>query len=373
MNMINIPQCNPKSNYLSYKAEVDAAVSSVLSSGRYILGENVELFEKEFADYLGVGHAVSVASGTDAVELSLRALGIGRGDYVVTVSHTAVATVAAIERAGALPLFVDIDPVTFNMDPNSLEALFDKTNDKKIKAVIPVHLYGCPADIPVIARIAAKRNVKIIEDCAQAHGAMIGNSKVGTYGQTGAFSFYPTKNMGAVGDGGMIVAKDPEIAHSLRLLRQYGWEQRYVSSISGVNSRLDEMQAAILRVKLRHLDEDNDKRRRIAGIYDEKLYKTSVIIPGVPRGMTHVYHQYVIRHQRRDQFMQHLAGEDIGTLIHYPVPVHLQPAYSGVPRIVSLEHTEKVVQEIASLPMYPELSEDDVRTVVDTIRRIPST
>lgn len=281
-----IPCANPKVQYLAYRGEIDAAVGRVLESGWYILGEEVKAFEEEFATYIGVSCGIGVGSGTEAIHLALVSCGIGPGDEVITVSHTAVATVAAIELAGATPVLVDIEPDFFTLNPNKLEeAITPRT-----KAVLPVHLYGQPADLDPILEIARKHHLRVIEDCAQAHGAMYKDKRAGSYGDMACYSFYPTKNLGALGDGGIIVTNDTELAKKARLLREYGWAQRYVSHLAGWNTRLDEIQAAILRVKLKHLDEDNSKRARLAEIYNRKLSTTNLILPKRRENSTHAYH-----------------------------------------------------------------------------------
>ena len=367
---MKIPQTDPGAGYLARKAEIDAAVARVLGSGWYILGEEVAAFEAEFAGYMGVTHAVGVASGTDAVMLALKACGVGAGDEVITVSHTAVATVVGIELTGATPVFVDVAPDTYLMDVGQLEgALTERT-----KAVMPVHLYGLPCDMGGVLAFAGKYGLRVVEDCAQAHGATILDGqecpsylvrgKVGAFGDVGAFSFYPTKNLGAFGDGGCVVTGDGEIAERVRWLRQYGWKERYVSDVSGVNSRLDELQAAILRVRLPHLTDDNAARRRIATIYDEALAE---LRPVVPEGRGHVYHQYVIRVPGRDAVRASLAEAGIGTAIHYPVPVHQQPAYRHLAPSGGLPVTEALCADILSLPMYPQLTDTDAHTVSDSV------
>ncbi len=363
-----IPQTDPRANYLAHKAEIDAAIAQVLMAGRYILGEPVAAFEREFAAYLAVGHAIGVASGTDALHLALRACGIGPGSYVFTVSHTAVATVAAIELAGATPVLVDIDPATFTMDPQRLEDALQRVTaggeGARRGAVIPVHLYGHPADMVAILEIARRYDLWVIEDCAQAHGAAIAGRKTGAFGDMAAFSFYPTKNLGALGDGGAVVTNDAELAERARLLREYGWRERYVSALPGLNSRLDTLQAAILRVKLRHLDAENERRRAAARLYTELLQESDLRLPIERPGMRHVYHQYVVRSSRRAAFQARLHERGIGTLIHYPVPVHRQPAYAGrLPCAGDLSQTEAAAAEILSLPMFAELSDDQVRAV----------
>jgi dTDP-4-amino-4,6-dideoxygalactose transaminase len=368
-----IPQVSPKAAYLAQQAEIDAALARATRSGWYILGPEVESFEREFATYLGVNHTVGVANGTDAIELALRACEVERGDLVFTVSHTAVATVSAIEHIGAIPILVDIDPRTFTMDPACLEAALREVgrnsalNASRRRAVVPVHLYGQPADLPAILEIARRAGLQVVEDCAQAHGASLHGRKLGTWGDIAAFSFYPTKNLGALGDGGAIACNDEKLNRRLRALRQYGWEERYISSISGWNSRLDELQAAVLRVKLHALDQNNALRNRWARMYDE-LLGGAVQRPAVTEGAYHAYHQYVVRSAERDALKEHLALHDIGTGVHYPVPVHLQPAYRGkLPMVGSLAHTEQAAREILSLPMYPELSADEVSFVAQSV------
>ena len=349
-----IPQADPRANYLAHKDEIDRAIATVLDRGRYILGPEVEAFEREFAAYLGVAHVIGVGNGTDALRLALEGAGVRAGDTVVTVSHTAVATVAAIELAGAIPFLVDIDPSTFTMNCDRLE---DVLRTRRVSAIVPVHLYGHPADMPAIVELARRYATTVIEDCAQSHGAPIGNRRTGSFGAAAAFSFYPTKNLGALGDGGAIATNDRGIAERGRLLREYGWKARYVSEVPGMNTRLDELQAAILRVKLRYLDTENARRREIAAAYSAGLR-----LPIENAG--HVYHQYVIRSRDRDALRARLAANGIATLVHYPVPVHLQPAY------VRLEHgalpaTELAAGEVLSLPMYPELEDVDVARVIE--------
>ena len=367
-----IPQANPLAGYLAQKAEIDSAVSRVLAGGRYILGREVEQFEHEFAAFLGVLGAVGVASGTDAVELSLRALGIGAGDAVITVSHTAVATVAAIERAGATPVLVDIDPQTCNMDPARLEEALNgvvATSGLRAEAILPVHLYGHPAAITDLVDIARRHHLFLIEDCAQAHGAKLDGRRTGTFGDLAAFSFYPTKNLGAFGDGGLIAADDGKLLSRLRALREYGWRERYVSAEPGINSRLDEILAAMLRVRLLQLESGNVHRGEIAARYAEGLKSTPLMLPTVARGVTHVWHQYVVQCDCRDDLRKSLERAGIGTAVHYPVPVHLQPAYRD--RVVcsgELTQTEHAAERILSLPMYPQLADEQVDRVIDAIR-----
>lgn len=363
-----IPQCNPKAGYLSYKSEIDAAIARVLNSGRYILGEEVEAFEKEFSAWLGIRHAIGVANGTDAIELALRASGIGVGDKVATVSHTAVATVAAIRRCGALPVFVDIEPDYYTMSPASLESALGLVPD--IKAVVIVHLYGQMAYMPAILETAKRYELIVIEDCAQAHGASLYERKAGTWGDVAAFSFYPTKNLGALGDGGMVVTNDDTMAERLRAMRQYGWDADRESRIEGVNSRLDEIQAAILRVKLAHIGEANAAREHIAQVYLQGLAELErVRLPMLRDGARHVWHQFVMRCKERDHLMTCLRKAGVACAIHYPKAAHMMPAYAGCSFTpISLEETEKAVGEIISLPMFPELTDKQVERVIAAYR-----
>lgn len=361
---IHILPSNPKANYLAHKDEIDAAIAGVLDSGRYILGQQVTAFENEFAAYIGVRFGIGVGSGTEAIHLALLACGIGAGDEVITVSHTAVATVAAIELCGATPVVVDIDPNTYTIDTNQIESAITQ----RTKAVIPVHLYGHPADIESTMGVAHRYELRVIEDCAQSHGAVYKGRKTGAWGDIAAFSFYPTKNLGAIGDGGAVATDDPELAEQVRLLREYGWRQRYISDFPGLNSRLDELQAAILRVKLCYLDEENRRRQALAKLYDEVLSATSLKLPTCVPEASHVYHQYVVRSEYRDSLREFLRERGVGTLIHYPVPIHRQAAYQGRLRCAdSMVNTEKVAKEILSLPMYPQLTSEQVRQVAEAI------
>lgn len=395
-----IPLVDLTAAYRRLQPEIDAAVARVLAGGWYILGPEVAAFEAEFAAYLGARHAVGVASGTDALLLALRACGVGPGDEVITVSHTAVATVAAIELCGAAPVLVDIDPATYTLDPAGLATAITS----RTRAVVPVHLYGRPADMEAISTVARAHGLLVIEDCAQAHGATTGGRKVGTLGDAAAFSFYPTKNLGALGDGGAVVTNRPEVAEQVRLLRQYGWRERYISDMPGLNSRLDELQAAILRVRLRHLDEENAARRRLAKLYDAALIGTlpdrrppttaeetaadnrPPTFVGQATDTGHVYHLYVIEvsgqrsavggraigvaSSARDALRERLAARGIGTGVHYPVPVHLQPAYAHLglgPG--SLWHTEAAARSVLSLPLYPDMPEATVTRVAEAVKK----
>lgn len=355
---------NPLAQYLAHKPAIDAAILRVLSGGLYVLGEEVASFESEFAEYCGAKTAIGVNSGTDALILALRALEIGHGDEVITVSMTAVATVAAVVATGARPVLVDIDPSTFTIDPAAVE----KAIGSKTRAIIPVHLYGLPADMIAIMSIAARHGLKVIEDCAQATGARFGGRLVGSIGDVGCFSFYPTKNLGAVGDGGMIVTSDPQLADRLQQLRQYGWDDKRNSRIDGVNSRLDAIQAAILRVKLPHLDAENRRRMRIAEFYNNALAISGLVLPLQPAGREHVYHLYAVRSQRRSEVLERLRSSGVAASIHYPVPAHLQTAYRGRGfDTMPLPHSEKVASEVLSLPMYPELTQQELDSVASAL------
>jgi dTDP-4-amino-4,6-dideoxygalactose transaminase len=361
-----IPWASPLAQYRAHQAPIQSAIDRVLNSGTYILGAEVEAFESAFAEYCGGGHAVGVASGTDALILGLRALGIGPGDEVITVSHTAVATVAAVLAVGATPVLVDVDEVHLTLDP----AVLDRAATPRSKAVIAVHLYGQAADLDPILSFARQRRLALIEDCAQASGGRYQGRRVGSIGDIGCFSFYPTKNLGAIGDGGIVLAREPKIAERVRRLRQYGWEDGRQTREPGLNSRLDPLQAAILRAKLPHLDEDNARRAAIARHYERGLRGLPIAIPKERAGAQHVYHLYVIASTQRDALMTYLAEQKIGCAIHYPLPVHRQTGYAERVRVSSggLPVTERVCQHIMSLPLYPELTDADADSVIATIR-----
>lgn len=353
-------------HYQAVKGEIDAAIQRVLDRGWFILGPEVEAFEAEFAAYCGARYAVGVGSGTEALHLALLACGVGPGDEVVTVAHTAVPTVSAVTLTGATPVLAEIDPRTFTMDPAKLEAHITA----RTKVVLPVHLYGHPADMDAIVATARRHQLMVLEDVAQAAGAEYRGRKVGTLGDVAAFSFYPTKNLGAFGDGGAVITQDPTIADKVRKLRNYGQTRRYYHQSKGLSSRLDEMQAAILRAKLPHLDIWNNIRRKLAGLYKEYLGGLEgVALPEEAEWAKHVYHLYVIRSPQRDRLQQFLAERGVGTLIHYPIPVHLQEAYAdlSLPR-GSLPITETCVAQILSLPMYPELTREQVALVAERVK-----
>jgi hypothetical protein len=362
-----IPQANPGAGYRALKPEIDAAVARVLESGWYILGAEGRAFEAEFAAWLGTTATVGCANGTDALALAMRSLDIGAGSSVVTVSHTAVATVAAIEMTGATPLLLDIDPACYTLDPHELAEVLQHPPPglPPIRAVIAVHLYGQAAELDSIAATCRQHGVALIEDCAQAHGATWRGRKLGTIGDLGTFSFYPTKNLGALGDGGAVVTRDADRAIRLAALRQYGWRSHYISDEVGVNSRLDEVQAAILRVKLPHLDAQNTRRQAIAAAYDTALAGSSLRAPVRRADAGHVFHLYVVRASQRDGTQARLRALGVATGIHYPSPVHLQPAYRG--RVMlgpfGCRQTEAASREVLSLPLYPELTDAQVEQV----------
>jgi dTDP-4-amino-4,6-dideoxygalactose transaminase len=369
-----IPQANPGAGYQALKPEIDAAVARALSSGWYILGNEVRAFEAEFAAWLGAAAVIGCGNGTDAIALALRGLGIGAGHTVVTVSHTAVATVAAIEMAGATPLLVDIDPAHYTMDPDALRRVLEQPPPglPPIGAVVAVHLYGQPADLDRIVPLCRAHRVALIEDCAQAHGARLHGRRVGTFGDAATFSFYPTKNLGALGDGGAVAVADADRAARIAALRQYGWHRHSISDEAGVNSRLDEVQAAILCVKLRHLDSQNARRRAIASAYTAALAGGKLATPQIRADAEPVFHLYVTRTRQRDAIQALLREKGIGTGIHYPVPVHLQPAYQG--RVAlgpeGCPETEAAAREILSLPLYPDLKDEEVATVCEALRSL---
>ena len=353
---------DPKASYLAMQAEVDAAVSRVLHSGTYIMGPELAAFEKEFATWLGTTGVVCVANGTDAIELALMAAGVGEGDEVFTVANTVTATVSAIAATGARAVFVEIEPATMLMDVAALEAHLVAHGRGRAKAIVPVHLYGQAVDMPRLLALAARFDLIVIEDCAQAHGSLVGGRKAGTWAPLATFSFYPTKNLGALGDAGAIVGNDAVLLEKVRVLRQYGWKQRYVSDVHGRNSRLDEMQAAILRVRLTRLDAENARREEIAQQYLRGLQDAAVTLPVIAPGRTHTWHQFVVRTPQRDALRAHLEKQEILCGVLYPVPVHRQPAYADA--ALSLPETEKVCAEVLSLPLHPGLSDEDVARVI---------
>jgi dTDP-4-amino-4,6-dideoxygalactose transaminase len=347
------------------RPQLEAEVGRVFDRSRFILGEAGAEIERELAKYCGVAHGVGVASGTDALWLALEALGVGPGDEVVTVSNTCAPTIAAVLQAGATPVLVDVDPRTMTMDPARAEAALTP----RTKCLVPVHLYGQCADLGALRELAKRRELALIEDCAQAHGAEYGGRRAGSMGHAGCFSFYPTKNLWALGDGGMVVTDDPAVAQRLRLLRNYGYGEPNRSVLRGYNSRLDEVQAAVLLAGLPRLDGWNDRRRSIAARYTAAL-EGGPIVPPVPAdGACHVYHLYVVRSQERERAREVLRQCGIETMIHYPVPVHWQEGYAGLVRIGpgGLAVTERLASEIFSLPLYPELTDHEVDRVIEAV------
>jgi dTDP-4-amino-4,6-dideoxygalactose transaminase len=345
--------------------QIRDAIDRVLRSGWFILGAESEAFEKEFAGYVGAEYAIAVDSGSDALYLALMALDIGEGDEVITVSHTFISTVDAVVRNRARPVFVDIDAETYCMDVSQIESrISDRT-----KAILPVHLYGHPAQMDEITDIAGKYGLAVVEDASQAHGAKYKNRKVGGLTTAGCFSFYPSKNLGAYGDGGIVVTNSGQLAEKLRLIRNYGQAKKYHHELVGVNSRLDEIQAAILRVKLGHLDAWNRRRRELASLYNELLADSPVIGPVEKEYAKHVYHQYVIRSRRRDSLQRHLQENQIHTLIHYPIGVHRQKAYENLAGDASLPVTDEICRQILSLPAHPTLNEEQVCKVAEEVQK----
>ncbi|BCH27573.1 DegT/DnrJ/EryC1/StrS family aminotransferase [Mesorhizobium sp. L-8-3] len=362
-----IPFLDLKAQYAGIKEELDKAVLGVLASTQYVLGEEVAAFEREFADYCGAKHAIAVNTGTSALHLALLAAGIGPGDEVVTVPFTFVATVSAICYAGARPVFVDVDPITLTMDPAKLEAAVTP----RTKAILPVHLYGQMADMDAIMAIAERHGVPVIEDACQAHGAVYFGQRAGGIGLSGCFSFYPGKNLGACGEGGIAVTNDDEQMKTIRMLRDWGQEQRYHHALKGFNYRMDGIQGAVLRVKLRHLENWTEARRRHARHYSDLLSgATRIRTPVEADGRRHVYHVYAIRTHDRDGLQKALAAEGIHTGLHYPIPVHLQEAH------LDLGHkpgdfpiSEAAAREVLSLPIYPEMTARQVEQVVAAVEQ----
>jgi dTDP-4-amino-4,6-dideoxygalactose transaminase len=353
-----------KREYAEIGAEVNDAIERVLKSGYLVLGKEVRGFEEEFSRYLGAGYGIGLNSGTDALYLAVMALGIKGGDEVITVAHTFTADADAVVRNGATPVFVDIDPETYCINVTKIEEKISR----RTRAILPVHLYGHPADMEPIMALAKKHKLYVIEDACQAHGAEYKGRKVGNIGDIGCFSFYPTKNLGAYGDAGMVVTNNEKLADKIRMLRNYGQSDRYHHEFMGINSRLDELQAAILRVKLKYLDNWNEKRRSLARLYNQLLQNTDVVLPVEKDYAKHVYYLYVIRHKKRDKLQKHLADQSIETLIHYPVPIHKQKSYAAMGYAADLPVTEQICNEIVSLPMHPWLTESDITQVTSLIK-----
>lgn len=362
--MLNVPFVDLQAQYATIRDEIQVAINEVLDVSWFILGRHVESFEKKFAEYCGGREAVGVGSGTEALHLALQACEVGPGDEVITVANTFIATALAIDYMGAMPVFVDIDPVTYNIDVAQIESRITP----RTKAILPVHLFGQPADLEPIQALAERHGLYVIEDACQAHGAEYKGQRVGAIGDIGCFSFYPAKNLGAYGDGGLVLTRKSELAERVRLLRNYGQTRKYFHRIRGYNSRLDELQAAVLETKLPHLDDWNDARRHVAARYDAGVNAPHVTLPGVCKDVRHVYHLYVIRTPYRDELREWLSARGIRTQIHYPVPIHHQEACRdlGLPA-GTLSVTEQACDEILSLPMYPELTDAQIDWVIESV------
>ena len=355
---------NPSEQFKSYQSEIEQAVLSVMRSNSYILGEQVNLLEKEFAEFIGTSSAIGVANGTDAIEISLKALNIGHGDEVITVSHTAVATVAAIEATGAKAVLVDIEKQFYTLNPVYLQQALSKNT----KAVVVVHLYGNAADLESVQAFCRSNKLYLIEDTSQAHGAKYKGKRLGSIGDIGCFSCYPTKNLGAIGDAGLVTTNDPDLANKIRMIREYGWKER-VSILPGRNSRLDEIQASILRIKLKHLDSDNQKRRKIASFYKDHLSHLPILLPNTRPNVEPVFHLFVIEVERQKMLLDFLKKEGIQAGVHYSLPVHLHPAYlSKIAKLKDMSVTEMITKKIISLPIYPELSNHNALSIVNSMK-----
>lgn len=365
---MKVPLVELVRQYKEISGDIDAGIKAVLEKGVFILGENVVKFEEEMADYCGTKYAVGVANGTDALELSLKALEIGDGDEVITTPFTFIATTEAVCVNGARPVLVDIEADTYNIDPS----LIEKKITKRTKAVIPVHLFGHPCDIDSVMAIAKRRNLKVIEDCAQAIGAEFDSRRVGGFGDIGCFSFFPSKNLGCYGDGGMVVTDDKAIADKIRMLRVHGQSDKYRHELEGRNSRLDELQAAILRVKIKHLDRWNDSRRRNAQTYNSLFQSLNLNsrlgMPVERRHCKHVYNIYNIRTKDRDGLKDYLASKQVATAVYYPIPLHLQKVYESLGyKKGDFPNSERASLEVLALPIFPELKEEEIKFVVSSI------
>ena len=361
---MSVPFLDLRRQVSAQRAELDAAIDRVLGSGRFVLTEEVERFEAVFAAWCGVGHAVGVASGTDAITIALLAVGVGPGDEVVTAPNTCVPTIVGIERAGAIPVLADVDPVTYTLDPEKVEAALSPRS----RAILPVHLYGQTADLGALRELADARGLVLVEDCAQAHGATWQGRRAGSVGQAGAFSFYPTKNLGALGDGGAVTTDDPDVAARARLLRNYGERERFEHVLRGLNSRLDALQAAILAARLPSLDAAVERRRRLAAVYDDALAGTALVTPQVTDGREHAYHLYVVRSENRDGLRSRLEERGIGTAVHYPTPVHRQPAYRDLDRPGGFPVAEALCEQIVSLPLSETHTDAEIAEAAAAVR-----
>jgi len=362
---MTIPFANPSAQFYSYQEEIEHAILKVIRGDRYILGAEVIAIENEFSSYIGTSSAIGVANGTDAIELALRSLDIKHGDEVITVSHTAVATVAAIELVGATPILVDIKDDFYTLDSSQLEEVYTANT----KAVIAVHIYGQSADLDSISTFCDDHKIALIEDVSQAHGATWKGKRLGSIGDIGCFSCFPTKNLGAIGDAGLIATNDHDLAIKIKMLREYGWDANRISRLHGRNSRLDEVQAAILRVKLKYLDKDNSKRVSIANYYREHLSDLPILLPEIDQRSESVYHLFVIQVEKRNALLNYLKSNQVQAGIHYSVPVHQLPVYENrVQTADNMKVTERVVNNIISLPIFPELKVKDAEIVVTNIK-----
>lgn len=361
---MKVPFLDIGAQYRELKDELDAAYLRVMESGWFIMGQELEAFEAEFAEYCGVKHCIGVGNGLDALHLILCGMGIGPGDEVIVPAHTFIATWLAVSHAGATPVPVDIDERTYNIDPNLIESAISE----RTKAIMPVHLYGQPADMDLIKAVAQKYGLKVIEDAAQAHGARYKGIRTGALGDAAGFSFYPGKNLGAFGDGGVVTTKDDELAERIKLLRNYGSKVKYLHEAEGVNSRLDEIQAAILRVKLKKLDLWNERRRSLSSLYGKLLTNVGVVCPFVAEGAQSVFHLYVVRHGGRDGLEAYLKSKGMGSLVHYPVGPHQQKVYAHKFGSTRYPNADQVAKEVLSLPLYPQLDDRSVAAVAGTIK-----
>jgi dTDP-4-amino-4,6-dideoxygalactose transaminase len=363
---VNIPFLDLGPTYLASKPAIDAALARVASSGWFLLGKELEAFEADYARYCGSAHCAGVANGLDALHLALKALGVGPGDEVIVPSNTYIATWLAVSQCGATPVPVEPDEATYNIDPELIEAAITP----RTRVILPVHLYGQPADMDRIGAIADRHGLAVLDDCAQAHGATYKGRKIGSLAHISAWSFYPGKNLGAMGDGGGVTTADAALDSMVRMLRNYGSRRKYHNEVKGLNSRLDEIQAAVLAAKLPQLEAAIEQRRRLAARYLERLEGLPLVLPKVPEWAQPAWHLFVVRHPERDRIQAHLAELGIGTLVHYPIPPHLQPAYSelGI-TLGSLPVAERIHREALSLPLWPGMSEPQVDQVVEAMRQ----
>lgn len=360
-----IPLVDLQAQYASIRDDIDGAMRTVIERAGFIMGPEIDGFERRFAQFCSVDHCIAVSSGTAALELTLRALGVGPGDEVITVAHTFIATAEAISATGARPVFVDIDPLTYNIDPHQLRSAIGE----RTRAILPVHIYGQPADMSAINEVAERFDLPVIEDAAQAHGALLQGKPAGSLGRAACFSFYPGKNLGAFGDAGAITTDDDELAHTLRLIRNHGRRSKYLHEVVGYGQRMDTLQAAILSAKLPHLDGWIQARRRLATRYTALLSEMELILPHVAEGSESAWHLYVVRTPCRDELLDFLRRNDVGAGVHYPIPLHLQPAYSSLGyEKGDLPVTEAVADTCLSLPLYPEMSDAQQERVVEAIR-----